>query len=305
MVMDTGTEIEEETSTEIEEETRMEMKEEMETGMGLKERLVWQDDLRRWNQFSISVIPHQDVRNKIQKMESELWNLTVKGNDVAACTQSIQRNVTSFAPTRLHDDIRMASNLMDRRFMPTLQVKVSSYWAMYCEVQKLQEGWLHDEGLQGHYKSECPKLNNQNRGNQVWNNEARGRAFALGGGEANQDSNFGTGTFLLNNFYASILFDSGVDRSFVSTTFSSLIDIIPTELYVSYVVELADDRVVGSDSIIRGCTLNLLNHPFNKDLMPVELGSFNSIIGMDWLSKYYVVIVCDEKIFRIPMEMKC
>nr|GEX16111.1 putative reverse transcriptase domain-containing protein [Tanacetum cinerariifolium] len=50
----------------------------------------------------------------------------------------------------------------------------------------------------------------------------------------------------------------------------------------------------------RGCTLNLLNHPFNIDLMPVELGSFDPIIGMDWLAKYQAVIACAEKIVRIP-----
>ncbi|GKB90282.1 hypothetical protein Tco_0962554 [Tanacetum coccineum] len=34
--------------------------------------------------------------------------------------------------------------------------------------------------------------------------------------------------------------------------------------------------------------------------MPVELGSFDAIIGMDWLSKYQAVIVCAEKIVSIP-----
>nr|GEV09239.1 putative reverse transcriptase domain-containing protein [Tanacetum cinerariifolium] len=105
--------------------------------------------------------------------------------------------------------------------------------------------------------------------------------------------------FFLNNRYATILFDSGADRSFVSTTFSALIDVTLTALEVSYVVKLADERVVGSDTIFKGCTLNLLRHPFNIDLMPVELGSFDIIIGMDWLSKYYVVIIGDEKIVRI------
>ncbi|GJW27808.1 putative reverse transcriptase domain-containing protein [Tanacetum coccineum] len=75
-----------------------------------------------------------------------------------------------------------------------------------------------------------------------------------GEGENNQDSNVVTGTFLLNNQYASMLFDSGANRSFVSTTFSDLIDITPNELDVSYAVEFADGRVVGSDSIIRGFT---------------------------------------------------
>ncbi|GJZ62542.1 putative reverse transcriptase domain-containing protein [Tanacetum coccineum] len=67
-----------------------------------------------------------------------------------------------------------------------------------------------------------------------------------------------------------------------------------------YDVELADERVIGVNTIIRSCTLNFLNHPFNIDLMPVEIGSFDVIIGMDWLSKYHVVIVYTEKIVRIP-----
>ncbi|GJU53528.1 putative reverse transcriptase domain-containing protein [Tanacetum coccineum] len=89
-------------------------------------------------------------------------------------------------------------------------------------------------------------------------------------------------------------------RSFVSTAFSFLIDITPSALNTKYDVELDDGKIVKVDAIIQGCTLNLLNHPFNIDLMPVELGSFDIIIGMDWLSKYHAVIVCDEKIVRIP-----
>ncbi|GJR87357.1 putative reverse transcriptase domain-containing protein [Tanacetum coccineum] len=88
--------------------------------------------------------------------------------------------------------------------------------------------------------------------------------------------------FLLNNRYASILFDTGADRSFISTAFSSLIDIIPTTLDHGYDVELADGRIIWVNTLIRGCTLNFLNHPFNIDLMPVEMGSFDVIIGMDW-----------------------
>nr|GEY67282.1 putative reverse transcriptase domain-containing protein [Tanacetum cinerariifolium] len=68
----------------------------------------------------------------------------------------------------------------------------------------------------------------------------------------------------------------------------------------SYDVELADGQIIRVNTIIRGCTLNFLNHRFNTDLMPVELGSFNVIIGMDWLTTYHAVIVCDEKIVRVP-----
>ncbi|GKA20736.1 putative reverse transcriptase domain-containing protein [Tanacetum coccineum] len=107
----------------------------------------------------------------------------------------------------------------------------------------------------GHYKSDCPKLKNQNHGNKAANNDAHGRAYALGGGDGNPDSNVVTDTFLLNNHYAYILFDSRVDRSFVSTTFSTLIDIPPTALDVSYTIKLVDGRITEFDTIIRGYVL--------------------------------------------------
>ncbi|GKC71873.1 putative reverse transcriptase domain-containing protein [Tanacetum coccineum] len=70
--------------------------------------------------------------------------------------------------------------------------------------------------------------------------------------------------------------------------------------YVSYAVKLADERIFEANTVLRGCTLGLLGHPFNIDLMLVELGSFDAIIGMDWLANHHAVIVCDEKIVRIP-----
>ncbi|GJR27834.1 putative reverse transcriptase domain-containing protein [Tanacetum coccineum] len=152
-------------------------------------------------------------------------------------------------------------------------------------------------GAQGHFKKDCPKLkNNNNRGNRVGNAKAQAMVYAVGNAGANPDNNVIMGMFLLNNRYASILFDTGADRSFVSTAFSSRIVITPTALDHDYNVELADGRIVGLNTIIRGCTLNFLNHPFNIDLMPVELGSFDVIIGMDWLAKYHAVIICAEKI---------
>ncbi|GJX93544.1 putative reverse transcriptase domain-containing protein [Tanacetum coccineum] len=153
-----------------------------------------------------------------------------------------------------------------------------------------------------HFKRDCPKLKNKDGGN----GSAQGWVYAVGNAERkgnasrDPDSNVVTGTFLLNNRYASILFDTGPDKSFISTAFSSLIDIAPTSLENSCDVELADGKIVGVNTIMRGYTLNFLNHPFNIDLMPVELGSFDVIIGMDWLRRCHAVIVCDEKLVRIP-----
>ncbi|GJV81430.1 putative reverse transcriptase domain-containing protein [Tanacetum coccineum] len=153
-------------------------------------------------------------------------------------------------------------------------------------------------GAPRHFKRDCPKLKNKDEGN----GNAQGWVYAVGNAEkkgnasGNPDSNVITGTFLLNNHYTSILFDTGSDRSFISTAFSSLINIAPTPLENSYDVKLADGKIVRVDTIIQGCTLNLLNHPFNIDLMPIELESFDIIIGMDWLRKYRAVIVYDEKL---------
>ncbi|GKE62804.1 putative reverse transcriptase domain-containing protein [Tanacetum coccineum] len=155
-------------------------------------------------------------------------------------------------------------------------------------------------GVQGHFKKDYPKLKNGNRGNQRGNGNAPAKVYVVGNAGTNPDSKVVTGTFLLNDCYASILFDTGADRSFVSTTFSSLIDITPTTLDHYYDVELADGKIIGINTIIQGCTLNFLDHPFNINLMPVELGSFDVIIGMDCLSKYHAVIDCAEKIVRIP-----
>ncbi|GJQ90178.1 putative reverse transcriptase domain-containing protein [Tanacetum coccineum] len=146
-------------------------------------------------------------------------------------------------------------------------------------------------GVQGHYRKDCPKVKNQNCGNKERFPDARGKAYVLGGGDANPDANTVTGTFLLNGHHAYLLFDLGANRSFVSNTFSALLDIIPSTLDVSYAVELVDGRTLETNTVLRGCTLGLLGHPFNIGLMPIDLGSFDVIIGIDWLANNHAVIV--------------
>ncbi|GJU11031.1 putative reverse transcriptase domain-containing protein [Tanacetum coccineum] len=91
-----------------------------------------------------------------------------------------------------------------------------------------------------------------------------------------------------------------LEKSFVDTRFSSMLDINPVKIGASYEVELADGRVVSTNTVLKGCTLNLVNHIFEIDLMPIELGTFDVIIGIEWLVKHDVVIVCGEKVVRIP-----
>ncbi|GJU95928.1 putative ribonuclease H-like domain-containing protein [Tanacetum coccineum] len=112
----------------------------------------------------------------------------------------------------------------------------------------------------------------------------------------------GIKSFLMLFGITTVLIDvnAGTDRSFMSTTFSTLLDITPDTLDVSYAVELADERIFKTNIVLRGCTLGLFGHPFNIDLMPVQLGSFDVIIGMDWLANHHAVIACDENIVWIP-----
>ncbi|GJX47422.1 putative reverse transcriptase domain-containing protein [Tanacetum coccineum] len=116
-----------------------------------------------------------------------------------------------------------------------------------------------------------------------------------------QNLNVVTGTFLFNDHYACILFDSGAEKSFVSSAFTPFIDIAPTALNTSYEVELVDGKVVSTNTVLRSCTLVLLNHVFKIDLLSTRLGSFDVIVGMDWLSYHQAVIDCYEKIVRIPL----
>ncbi|GKC89256.1 putative reverse transcriptase domain-containing protein [Tanacetum coccineum] len=123
----------------------------------------------------------------------------------------------------------------------------------------------------------------------------------LGAEEARQDPNIVTGTFTLNDHFATTLFDSGADYSFVSTTFIPLLDIEPSELGFSYEIEIASGQLVEIDKVIKGCKLEIEGHVFDINLIPFGSGSFDVIIGMNWLSDHKAEIICHEKVVRIPL----
>ncbi|GJU79334.1 putative reverse transcriptase domain-containing protein [Tanacetum coccineum] len=184
-------------------------------------------------------------------------------------------------------------------------------------------------GEKGHYKNKCPNNGSQGPGNQIQGNQpnpqnnqsrnqgnpkvnnqastsaqggrkAPGKVYHLCAKAAVTDNNVVNGTFLINNVYASVLFDTGADRSFISSTFSEYINIPPTTLDTNYSVELADGKSLTTNTILRGCTLNLQNYLFKIDLLPIELGSFDVIVGMDWMAEHRVEVVCYEKYLRVP-----
>ncbi|GJS69510.1 putative reverse transcriptase domain-containing protein [Tanacetum coccineum] len=144
-----------------------------------------------------------------------------------------------------------------------------------------------------------PRNVNPGHGNQ--GNQSRGRAFMLGAEEARQDPNIVTSTFTLNNHFATALFDSSADYSFVSNTFIPLLGIEPSELGFRYEIKIASGQLVDIDKVIKGSKLEIEGHVFDIDLIPFGHGSFDVIIGMDWLSNHKVEIICHENVVRIPL----
>ncbi|GJY22481.1 reverse transcriptase domain-containing protein [Tanacetum coccineum] len=133
-------------------------------------------------------------------------------------------------------------------------------------------------------------------------NQARGRAFNGNALEALQDPKVVTGTFSLNNQFATVLFDSRADFSFISTEFAPLLNVEPCTVNPGYVIEIADSKSVEVNKVIRDCKLELGNSLFTINLIPLGHGSFDVIVGMDWLSKNEAVIVCHEKVVEIPIK---
>ncbi|GJZ92343.1 putative reverse transcriptase domain-containing protein [Tanacetum coccineum] len=118
---------------------------------------------------------------------------------------------------------------------------------------------------------ECGSTNHvrgQGRGNQ--GKQARGRAFMLGENEARQDPNIVMGTE-------------------------------PSELGFRYEIEIASMQPIEIDKVIKGCKLEIKGLVFDIDLIPFGHGSFDVIIGMDWLSNHKDEIICHEKVVRIPL----
>nr|GEV88033.1 hypothetical protein [Tanacetum cinerariifolium] len=184
------------------------------------------------------------LRSEIKKLETKLWNFTIKGTDVDSYTQRFQELVllcSRMQPKKQppYKRLNVAKAYTTgpgekREYAGTLPLcnKCKFHHNGYCAAKKLLR--VLNVGINGTTRVICPKLKNKNHGNATRNGKARGRAYALGGDEANPNLNIIMGTFLLNDHYASILFDIGIDRSFVSTTFSSLIDITPSTLDNSY-----------------------------------------------------------------------
>ncbi|GKA61578.1 putative reverse transcriptase domain-containing protein [Tanacetum coccineum] len=258
------------------------------------------------------------VPSKKKKVEAYLRGLP----------ENIKGETTSSRPVVLNEAVRMAYTLMEQKLQAKAKRIAESNkrkWESNNNqvLTKVQQLWkighkkkdyksknvasgtnarsavvCYECGERGHKSNACPKKADRQGGN------VQGQAYVVRDAEHNQGPNVVTGTFLFINRYATILFDLRTDKSFMDVRFSHLLDIKPAKLNTSYEVELADGKVVCTNTVLKGCTLNLLDHLFDIDLMPIELGTFDVIIGMDWLVERDAVIVCGKKEVHVPYKNK-
>nr|XP_043610790.1 uncharacterized protein LOC122582430 [Erigeron canadensis] len=127
--------------------------------------------------------------------------------------------------------------------------------------------------------------------------QARGRVFALNVVEAANDPNVVTGTFSLNDHDATVLFDSGADYSFVSTNFFCNLNVPTCYLHTYYEIEVASGQLARLDRVVPKCIFTLEGYSFYIDLIPFGMGSFDVIVGMDWLSRVDASILQGAKYF--------
>ncbi|GJR38050.1 putative reverse transcriptase domain-containing protein, partial [Tanacetum coccineum] len=280
-----------------------------------------QDDRRQHHTEQSDIINEAQIQEKvfaIAALKNELRKL--KGNSmdtIFAKPRGLQNgclyehlNVSNkhqiWTNMALHSSRFGCNNLRFCEDRPVIRTLVTT-----CELNGVQQLYFDIEGNQIQGNQQNPQNNQrQNHGNPKGNNQAStstqggrrspGRVYNLYAEAAVKDNNVVNGKFLINNVYVSVLFDTGADRSFVSYAFSKYIDIPPTTLDTNYSVELADKKSLTTNTILRGCTLNLQNHLFKIDLLPIELGSFDVIVGMDWMAEHRAEVVCYEKYLRVP-----
>ncbi|GJT80225.1 putative reverse transcriptase domain-containing protein [Tanacetum coccineum] len=233
-----------------------------------------------WTDLKKKMTTKYCPRNEIKKIKAEMWNLKVKGTDVVCrwkMPDLIYSSVVASKPKTMQEAIEMATELMDRR--------INTFAERQAENKR---------------KFEDTPRNNQNQ--QPNKRQNTGRAYAPGNGPLQEGlppvEEQEPGKW--QRCSQGLCSGSCRAKPRQQRCDGALINIAPTTLDHGYNVELADGSIIWVNMVLLGCTLNFLNHPFHVDLMPVEMGTYDVIIGMDWLTKYQAVIDCAKKIVRIP-----
>nr|GEV61461.1 hypothetical protein [Tanacetum cinerariifolium] len=232
----------------------------------------------------------------------------------------IKGNITSSRPTTLHDTINMERELVEQAVQGKANRRQETGRAYVATTTKGRGynrnlPWCH-RCKAHHQKGPCPpKCSRYNKlGHQE--KDCRVRIPATDGNALHDVTCFGCeekGNYRHKCPKGKNQQNKGAraraymwlkihSRIRMWSRFTPFINISPVALNTSYEVELADGKVVSTNTILRGCTFALFIHMFKIDLLLTRLGSFDVIVGMDWLSYHQAVIVCYEKIVRIPLS---
>ncbi|GJZ51183.1 reverse transcriptase domain-containing protein [Tanacetum coccineum] len=191
-----------------------------------------------WTKLKKKITDKYCPRTEIKKLEVKLWELKVKVRCDRVTTKTFSelalREVECFAEESDKNEKYVDEN---KRKPDNNQQPQQHHQNKRQNTGRAYAAGTVEKKPYGGSKPLCSKCN--------YHHDGPSKVYAVGHAGTNPDSNVMTGTFLLNNRYASILFDTGADRSFVSTAFSSQIDITPTALDHYYDVELADGSIFG------------------------------------------------------------
>ncbi|GJU02610.1 putative reverse transcriptase domain-containing protein [Tanacetum coccineum] len=224
-------------------------------------------------------------------MEDEFYNMTVKGNDLKTYIRRFQE-LAVLCPTMVPNYEKLMEVFIGG--LPrSIEGNVTSSKPQTLEEAIIITQWLMDQvtkhnSMQGtnDHKRKFNDRRTFNNNNNCNNNY-------------HQQQNRWQETF---RAYAATPTKDGANKSFISISLAFMLNIPPITLDTTYDIEMANGNLVGTNTVIPGCTLTLLNQPFEIDLMPIKLDSFDVVIGMDWLSKYHAKILCDENVVHIPID---
>ena len=176
-----------------------------------------------------------------------------------------------------------------------------------CFAKNQKEGVCFHCNEPGHVKRNCPKLQMNRGGNLAGGSGTKNdqpvkknvRAFVLNAQEAVQQPDVITGTFLINNAYTKVLFDSGANQSFIDLKFCSMLNKPLVQLSRAYEVETASGEIVRISERLENCYITLSQTKVPVQLLPMSLSGFDVVLGMDWLATKQAHIKCNTKIIEL------